>query len=316
MNQYGDVLSVAAAATAIVCDRLLPDPPSRWHPVAWMGTTIGWAARFCPAEGRLTPLLMGASIILFGISGWFGIGWLIEQAVNALLPVVGILATGFVLRYMLAVDGLIRASQLIQQALSAGDLGEARRLLGWHLVSRDTSELDEPRVVAATIESVAENSSDSVVAPLFWFMVGGLPLAFAYRFLNTADALLGYRDRPREWLGKVPARMDDLSNLVPARLTALLMLSVGGLLTGRLVEATRIWWRDCRLPESPNAGHPMAASAGVLGVELEKIGAYRLGLGQRLPTVEDLPRMNRLLHWTVIACLVLTAFWGFGTSLC
>jgi adenosylcobinamide-phosphate synthase len=202
----------------------------------------------------------------------------------------------------LAARGLATAGREVQSALEADDLPGARRLLAWHLVSRDTSALSDHLVAAAAVESVAENTSDGVIAPLTWFAVGGLPAALAYKFVNTADAMLGYRDAEREWLGKTAARVDDLLNLVPARLAAVLMMVFGGRVGG-----IRVWWQDCRETASPNAGHSMAAAAGVLGIELEKVGAYILGAGQRLPAAGDIGRAVRLMWATTAGGTVLVA---------
>src|SRR5262249_18581607 len=144
--------------------------------------------------------------------------------------------------------------------------------------SRDPSALDAPLVVAATVESVAENASDSFVAPLFYYALFGLPGAVAYRAINTADAMIGYHGR-YERLGKVAARLDDVANFVPARLTAALLLAAGACARLRVREGWRILRRAARATESPNAGRPMSAMAGLLGVQLEKVGHYRLGDG-------------------------------------
>ena len=172
--------------------------------------------------------------------------------------------------------------------MESGELEAARRLVGWHLVSRDTSRLDDSQVAAAAIESLAENANDSIVAPLLFYAIAGLPGVLAYRFINTCDAMLGYRDLKREWLGKCSARVDDLANLVPARLTAALIILAGVPLGGSVPRAVRTWFRDSRATASPNAGHPMSAAAGVLGVELAKCGHYRLGTGERLPAARDI----------------------------
>ena len=150
---------------------------------------------------------------------------------------------------------------------------------------------------------MAENASDSVVAPLLYYALAGLPGALAYRFVNTADALVGYRDQRHEWLGWPAARLDDLLNLVPARLTAVLMMLAAPLVGGSPARGWGIWWRDARLTASPNAGHPMSVAAGVLGVELEKAGHYRLGSGLAVATPRDISRAVRLLYATV-GCLV------------
>jgi adenosylcobinamide-phosphate synthase len=192
--------------------------------------------------------------------------------------------------------GLSAAAREIRSALEADDLPEARRLLSWHLVSRDTTGLNPSQVAAATIESVAENTSDGIIAPLLYYTLAGLPGALAYRFLNTSDAMLGYRDATYEWLGKVPARSDDLANLAPARITAGLIILAVALSGEDAKGAWQVWRRDAGKTASPNAGHPMSAMAGALDVELEKVGHYRLGAGGRAPSAEDIRRSVRLLH--------------------
>jgi adenosylcobinamide-phosphate synthase len=146
------------------------------------------------------------------------------------------------------------------------------------LCSRDPTELDEPLIVAATLESLAENASDSGIAPLLYFCIGGVPGAVFYRAVNTLDAMIGYHGR-YEYFGKASARLDDLLNWVPARLTALLLLLAGLVLGRDTRQGWRILRRDARKTESPNAGRPMATVAGLLRVELEKRGHYRLGDG-------------------------------------
>jgi adenosylcobinamide-phosphate synthase len=161
-------------------------------------------------------------------------------------------------------------------------------------VSRPTSELDAGQVASATVESVAENLTDGLVAPALFFLMGGLAGAAVYRAVNTADAMIGYRDGPLEYFGKLAARLDDIFNLIPARLAALSLVtgalavreSAGGALAALL--------RDRRRTASPNAGWTMAAMAGALGVRLEKPGAYRLGAGD-LPGVDDVDRSLRVL---------------------
>jgi adenosylcobinamide-phosphate synthase len=132
-----------------------------------------------------------------------------------------------------------------------------------------------------------------------------LPAALAYRFLNTADAMLGYRDPEREWLGKASARLDDGMNLLPARLTALLLITTTWLSDNDTQRAWRIWRRDARQTTSPNAGHPMSAMAGVLGVELEKVEHYRLGAGQRSPTAADILHSIHVMQIAVLFATLL-----------
>jgi adenosylcobinamide-phosphate synthase len=284
---------------AIAFDLAIGDPPNRLHPVAWMGSVIAAVQRRAATEGRMMPLLCGLFLMIFGIALAATIGWLISSFASRLPYVIGIVVQALVLKTMLSIRGLMHAGREVQQALSRGDLPAARRLVSWRLVSRDTSTLNESQVAAATIESLAENVSDSVVAPLLYYLLFGLPGALAYRFINTCDAMLGYRDAQREWLGKAPARVDDLANLLPARLSATAVV-LGAALSGHDArQAIAIWRRDRRLTASPNAGQPMAAAAGALGVRLEKVGHYCLGRELRLPEAADIARAIRLLAATV-----------------
>ena len=289
---------------ALLVDSLFGDPPNEYHPVAWMGTGISAARQHAPKADAQKQLGYGGLIAFVGISLAGGMGWLVVRIIHLLPKPINWLAEAVVLKMMLSAGGLTRAASEIQSALDAGDLSEARRLASWHLVSRDTSKLTESQVAAATIESVTENTSDSIIGPLFYYTLFGLPGAFAYRFSNTADAMLGYRDAEREWLGKIPARMDDVLNIIPARLTAFFFILVSWLNSGDAAHAAFIWRRDSRKTESPNAGHPMSAGAGALGVELEKVGHYRLGKGQRPPQSSDISKSVRLMRTTAFVAAV------------
>lgn len=304
---FGDPLVLLAA---VAFDLVAGDPPSRVHPVAGMGWLINSLCKMVSRRGRWRPLLGGAFIMLVGISASIGIGVLVsffrDRAGWAGLAVEAIL-----LKMTFSVRGLVAAAAKIRRALVAGNLDDARRLLGLHLVSRETSELTEVQVVAATVESVAENASDGIVGPWLFYLVGGLPAALAYRFVNTADAMLGYRDPQREWLGKVPARLDDACNLLPSRLTAVFILLAAPAVGGCWSSAVQVWWRDARKTASPNAGQPMAAAAGALGIELEKVGCYQLGVGNRLPEALDIRRAIWQLLVTAAMALALFNLAGF-----
>jgi len=279
----------------LLFDLLLGDPPNRFHPVAWMGSAIAAMKHRAPPEGKQARFAYGAALDIIGVLSAAGVGCLIERVLALLPGLVRWAAEAAVLKMTLSARGLSLAAEQVEAALNAGDLPEARRLVSWHLVSRDVSTLNASQVAAATVESVAENTSDGVIAPLFYYAVGGLPAALAYRFLNTADAMLGYRDPQHEWLGKVPARLDDLANLIPARLTALLFVLASFLCGANPLGAWRVWRRDRLKTASPNAGHPMSAMAGALGVQLEKVDHYCLGRGQRVATAADVRGAARLM---------------------
>lgn len=286
----------AVLLLALLIDSWLGEPPTRWHPVVWMGSLISALRRRAPQKGSTLSLIYGGAVTFGG--GAFV--WICAALVNRLLGTLpyplNLGVQAWLLKTTFSLRGLNHAALEVETALRAKDLPEARRLLSWHLVSRDTAQLDEAQVAAAAIESVAENTSDGIVAPLLAYAVGGLPAALIYRYVNTGDSLLGYRDAEREWLGKIPARTDDLLNLIPSRVTALLFILLRP-------QAWTVWRRDARLTASPNAGQPMSAMAGALNIELEKVAHYRLNAGARLPNTDDL-QASRSLVYTAATLLV------------
>lgn len=288
---------------AFAIDVVAGDPPNRFHPVAWMGNAIARARRSAPKQGNGKRFVYGGLFLAIGISSVGAIGWAIDRGCGKLPVAIAVVAQALVLKSTFSVRSLSRAGRAVAEPLRRGDLIAARYQVAYHLVSRDVSQLDAADLSAATIESIAENTSDSVVAPLFFFAIAGLPGAMVYRFVNTCDAMLGYRTPELEWLGKTSARVDDLLNLIPARMTAIVMVVFGGCYERNLGAAFRIWWRDRKLTASPNAGNPMSAAAGVLGVSLEKKGHYLLGAGLRLPGVNDIERSIGLLWVTAVVSL-------------
>lgn len=287
MSNYPDITSLLLA---LGLDLACGDPPNRFHPVAWMGNLIHFAQRFRPYRHPGKELVYGAALVLTGSICMAGIGSLFQSLTGKLPFPLKIIFNAALLKTTFSLRGLDQAANQVALALDSGNLPKAQKLLGWSLVSRDTSGLDGPQIASATIESVAENASDSLVAPLFYYALGGLPLAMVYRFVNTADAMLGYHTAEYEWLGKVPARLDDLLNLVPARLTGWLIVLATPFGGGSLLRARQMVRRDATITASPNAGYPMSAMAGALGVELEKTGHYRLGAGFRKPASTDIRR--------------------------
>ena len=286
--------AVMLLALALDC---LGEPPTPIHPVAWMGHFLSWARRQWRGQTAAAQLAEGA------------LGW---GAGSGLAAGAGLLASrlpwyiqGTLLKTLLSRRALFGAVTEVGAALEKGDLPEARRLLSWHLVSRDTGSLSAGEVAAAAIESLSENLSDSVVAPLLAYRVGGLPLSAAYRLTNTADAMWGYRTPELEYAGKVAAKADDLLNLAPARLTATCAVTASRLAGLDTHAAWMVWRRDARLTSSPNAGHPMSAFAGALGLRLEKHGHYVLNAEGREPDTGDIARALNLARWTLALAIPL-----------
>ncbi|HEX9307782.1 MAG TPA: adenosylcobinamide-phosphate synthase CbiB [Anaeromyxobacter sp.] len=297
--------AAAVLAGALALDLAVGEYPARLHPVVWMGRAISALERRAPASGRWRQLAYGAAMAV-AVPGLFAAAAALACRAARLNPVLSVLVEATLLKSTFAVRALGDAAGAVAAALRRGALDEARQALR-ALCSRDPSRLEAPLVAAAAVESVAENASDSVVAPLLWFAILGVPGAVAYRAVNTLDARVGYRGR-YEWLGKVSARVDDLVNLVPARVTALLLLAAG--VASRGADARRglaTLWRDGARTESPNAGRPMAAMAGLLGVELEKVGQYRLGDPLRAVGADTISAAWRLAFLAMLAAAALGA---------
>jgi len=232
---------------------------------------------------------MGLSAIL---------AWTVQRVAARLPWPLRLLIEAGVLKLAISSRGLDRAAGEVEAALRRADLPEARRLLSWHLVSRDTRDLSAEEVAGAAVESVAENLTDALVAPLCAYMAGGLPGVWAYRFAQTADSMWGYHDEQHEWLGKPAARLDDALNWLPARLAAGLLTAAAALLEGR-AAAARAWQgrrREARNTASPNAGQTMATMAGALGVTLTKRGHYVLRGGDAAITPDVLARGRRIVR--------------------
>jgi adenosylcobinamide-phosphate synthase len=283
------------AAVALAADLLLGEPAAALHPTVWMGRLIGTARRRRLSRSPLPSLLEGAAWMLGGAAATLAAASLVSRAVDRAPGPWADAGRGLALKPALSLRALLGAAGEVERALSAGNLVEARRLLSWHLVSRDTSGLSPYGVAGAAIESLAENLGDGLVAPLLAFRAGGLPGAYLHRFVNTADAMLGYRTPELEWFGKAAARADDALNLIPARVSALLIAACAAVGEGSGREAMQVAWRDAGLAASPNAGWPMAAMAGALQVRLTKRGVYVLNAGGRLPGADDLRRARRIV---------------------
>jgi adenosylcobinamide-phosphate synthase len=284
---------------ALGIDAMLGDPPNRWHPVARMGSAIAMARRYA-WESRMGAFLFGTMVSVGGMLVLFFFGLLFVAILDRTTWWISAVVQAMALKTMFSASSLAKAGERVARCLDANDLASARHEVSYHLVSRDTKDLDGPRVAAAALESIAENSSDSVIAPLFYFAIAGLPGAVVYRFANTLDAMWGYRTPALEWLGKSPARVDDLMNWIPARITACLILLVGGSVHRSFGRGVRVWWRDCWKTPSPNSGHPMSAATGVLGVELEKRECYVLGRGLSEASANSIRQGVQLLWWISI----------------
>ncbi|WP_425414289.1 adenosylcobinamide-phosphate synthase CbiB [Ottowia thiooxydans] len=308
-TQTNVLLLACAPAFAIAIDRLLGEPPVRWHPVVWMGRWLGWAGtRLAPTEDE-SALCHPLRIFWLAALSWcaaaaaiFSLSWLIQSWVLTQPSWLAALALGLLLKPLLSWamlhDEVLSVERALAESLEAGRLQLSR------LVSRDVEALSAEEVRESAIESLAENLNDSVVAPLFWFVLLGLPGAALFRFANTADAMWGYKGirngRDWQWAGKWAARADDVLGWIPARITALLIGLWGGL---------RGWHRlpsQAGRTSSPNGGWPMAAMALALGTRLCKPGVYALNETARAPQPLDTLRACAIGSRTVLAAALMS----------
>ncbi|MEA4813036.1 MAG: adenosylcobinamide-phosphate synthase CbiB [Anaerolineaceae bacterium] len=295
-----------ALLTAVLIDGLLGDVNSSFHPVVLMGSFINRLRQAWNCGSPKQRLFAGFALIFLG-GLLFSVPWLAFHWLLRNLPVwlQGLLA-GLALKPCFAFNALIKASREVQQALQAEDLKEARRLLNWHLVSRHTQALSAGQVASGTIESLSENLTDSFLAPLLCFAIGGLPLAWLYRFVNTADAMIAYHTPELEYFGKVTARADDALNWIPARIAGMLLVLAAGLVALDWRNAWRVLLAQHKRTSSPNAGWTMAAAAGALNVVLEKTSNYRLEGGSAFPETRHISAAIRLLRVAYLLSLILT----------
>lgn len=293
--------SSTARATGLVLglavDRALADP-RRGHPVAVFGTAARRLEQRLYADSRPAGTAHAALLV-----GGVAVGGLAAQsAARRAGPAAECLLTAVATWTVLGGTSLAREADAMAGLLASGDVAGARTRLS-HLCAREATDLTEPELARATVESVAENTSDAVVAPLFWGAVAGVPGLLGYRAANTLDAMVGYRSPRYARFGWASARLDDLLNLVPARLSALLVA-----LVSLRLSAIRVWWRDAALHPSPNAGPVEAAYAGALGLRLGGSNTYDgmqenrgvLGDGREVE-VDDLARANTLSRRVTLA---------------
>jgi len=296
-----EIIYILAGALAI--DLALGEPPLAVHPVVWMGKFTGWWVKWGLQRGPRLQFIFGTLLTLVTI-GLFALPtYFIMRYLRGWNLVVYLIVGIFIFKTTFSLNELHKAARRIKTSLQENNLVQARSGLR-ALVKRETRDLSEPLVVSAAVESVTENTCDSLVAPLFYFLILGLPGAMAYRVVNTLDAMIGLHGR-YEYLGKFAARLDDAANLIPARLTALLLVAAAWLSHKNAGAAWRIMWRDHARTASPNAGWPMSAAAGALGVQLTKLDHYSLG-DDRSPLVPaTIGLALRLLSYSALVWIVL-----------
>ena len=309
---------VALLVLAFALDAVIGDP--RWlpHPVRFIGRAITYGEARLRQTTAFAPsdFQRGAVLVVLVVLGTYLLTALLFYLLTRWSLWIGISVSILLGSLCLARRNLKEHAQAVSDALVRRDIVSARTMLA-RMVSRETSELSESEIIRGTVESVAENSSDGVIAPLFYLAIGGVPLAIAYKAVNTLDSMIGYRTERYEQFGKVAARLDDVANFIPARMTALALIGAAwlGRRFGRPYDeknAWRITWRDGHKHDSPNAGYPEAAMAGALGVQLggpshyfgERVEKSTLGDARHLLCPEHISQELMLLD--LASALVMT----------
>ena len=304
-----------AMLLGFLLDCLLGDPRTIPHPVVCMGKLISWlekAFRALFPKTRLGENLAGGCIWLVTVAVSFLIPWGLLKLAGMVSPWLRLLLQAIFCWQVLAAKSLRQESMKVYEALKTGTIEDARHAVSM-IVGRDTQALDADAVTRAAVETVAENCSDGMIAPMLYFALGGGPLAFAYKAVNTMDSMLGYVEPPYQNVGLVPARMDDVCNYLPARISGIMMLLAGGLLGLNFRNGWKIFLRDRYNHASPNSAQTESVCAGLLGLRLAGDAWYHgvlhkkkyIGDALRPITPEDIPLSDRLMYATAVLTLVI-----------
>ena len=304
------------AILAFLLDTVIGDPRTKFHPVALMGSLIAFLDRMFyreeDSDGK--KLLAGAVLVILTLLLSYHVACAILQlSYRAGSPWAEYAISAALLSFMISPKSLAAAGKELHALLLAGDLAEARRKVGW-IVGRDTEKLDEGEISRATVETIAENTVDGIIAPLFFYALGGVPLAVVYRAANTMVSMIGYRNEKYLYFGRAAAKLDDVLNYVPARITGLLFVASAWLLGFDHRHALRIMQRDADKHPSPNGGYAEATVAGALHIRLGGVNSYfgkpsfRAYMGDALDTLgpKHIMATIRLMYTATVLFLLLS----------
>ncbi|CUH94016.1 Cobalamin biosynthesis protein CobD [Propionispora sp. 2/2-37] len=260
---------------AVVVDCIIGDPRSSCHPVVMIGKLIAVLEQklLCPRAAQALQIMAGGLLVVLVLIIVYSILWYVVGFFATLPSAVAFWLEACLLAFVITPNSLAKAGREIGEYLSAGNLSEARYKVGW-IVGRDTDKLNVAEITRATVETIAENIVDGIIAPLFYYFIGGVPLAFLYRAVNTMDSMIGYRNDKYLYFGRIAARVDDMFNYIPARLTGVLLVFASWILNYDAAGAAKTVLRDAHRHPSPNSGIPEAATAGALGIRLGGLNYY------------------------------------------
>lgn len=260
---------------AVLCDLIIGDPRTRLHPVVLIGNFIYFGEKIllCREHSRYVKIVNGALLVTVVLTTVYFLAWLYMKAISMFPPLISFVGAAFALSFTISPRSLAEAGREIQRFLEQNDIEQARFKVGW-IVGRDTDKMNSGEITRATVETVAENIVDGIVSPLFYYAIGGIPMAFLYRAVNTLDSMVGYKNEKYRDFGMPSARVDDLFNFVPARLTGILIVIAAVILRFDYRSAVRCILRDAPKHPSPNSGISEAGVAGALGIRLGGLNYY------------------------------------------
>lgn len=309
------MMALLACGTGFILDFLFGDPVWLYHPIRLIGALIAFLEkqfrRICKDQ-KNAQFVAGGLLWILVVLVSVVVPCLFLYAAGRVHPVLRFLLESFWCWQLLAAKGLKQESMKVYAEVKKGDLPGARKAVSM-IVGRDTQCLDEAGVVKAAVETVAENTSDGVTAPLLFMMIGGAPLGFFYKAVNTMDSMIGYKDEKYLYLGRCAAKMDDVLNYIPARLSAFLMIAAAWVLKMDARGAWCIYLRDRRKHASPNSAQTEAVCAGALQIRLAGDAWYfgklykkdYIGDDIRPVEAEDIPRADRLMYGTAVLTFLL-----------
>ena len=277
------VESILLVFFALALDLIIGDPKNKFHPTAWMGSLIARLTPYAKSSSKNLEKLGGTFIILISSGIVLSLMILLDIGINLitldyLSIIISVIVGGILLKTTIAIKGMEKHAFAVSKSIEQDDIFSARDNLSM-IVKRNTKNLDKNHVVSGVLESISENTVDGITGPLFYFAIFGLPGAFVYRVINTADSMIGYKTNIFKNIGWFGANCDKILNYIPSRLTGFLIIISAMILGHDWKKSYEIMIRDGNKTESPNAGYPMAATAGALGVKFEKIDHYSLGDG-------------------------------------
>lgn len=309
------MMTLGAIVAGFILDLIFGDPHWLPHPICLIGNLIGFLEknlRRLLAPGKTALLLGGALMVVIVLSLSFAVPYAVLMLAEQVSPWLRFALETVMFYQIFATKCLRDESMKVYTALHSNDLEDARVKLSW-IVGRDTKELTAEEVTKGAVETVAENTADGIIAPMFYMFIGGAPLAFLYKGINTMDSMVGYKNDKFLYFGRCAAKLDDVANFIPARITGILMILASYFLNMNAAGAWKIFWRDRYNHLSPNSAMTESVTAGALNIQLGGDHYYfgklvhkdTIGDNIRPVVAEDIVAVNNLLYMTAVISLLL-----------